>query len=55
MDKLKEKYENAKDLNWYINIMAEDFRGPDKTVKTIPEIKKNTCFNRQLILIPLTR
>lgn len=38
--KLSKEYEAATDLNWYINRMLEDFRGSDKTVKTIPEIKK---------------
>ncbi|HMK27776.1 MAG TPA: hypothetical protein VK483_17215 [Chitinophagaceae bacterium] len=38
--KLKDEYEEATDLNWYINRMLEDFRNSDKTVKTISEINQ---------------
>lgn len=39
MNGLMDKYEAAKDFNWYINQMLEDFRGSDKTIKTVSEIK----------------
>jgi hypothetical protein len=40
MQILSKQYEMATDLNWYANRMIEDFRGSDKTVKTLLEIKK---------------
>jgi hypothetical protein len=39
IEDFKSKYDNASDLNWYINNMLENFRNSDKTVKTISEIK----------------
>ncbi|MBN8674275.1 MAG: hypothetical protein J0L56_09080 [Chitinophagales bacterium] len=39
-DKLKDRYDNIGDLNWYINRVLEDFRGSEKTVKSITETKQ---------------
>lgn len=40
MQILRSRYERATDLNWYTNRMVEDFRGTDKTAKSLSEIKK---------------
>jgi hypothetical protein len=37
--RLKDEYNEAPDLNWYMNRMVENFRGSDKEIKTIKEIK----------------
>lgn len=37
---LLEKYDEALDINWYINTILENFRGSDKTLKTVKEIKQ---------------
>lgn len=39
-ENLMKQYEDANDMNWYINRMLEDFRNSDITIKTIPEIRK---------------
>lgn len=39
-DKFKDSYDNAGDLNWYINRILEDFRNSEKTVKSIAETKE---------------
>jgi hypothetical protein len=36
-EKLKDKYENYNDLNWYSNRILEEFRSSEKTVKSIDE------------------
>jgi hypothetical protein len=38
-DKLVSGNPNAIDMNWYINRIFENFRGSDKTIKSITEIK----------------